>query len=55
MQAADEKLIIIELGSYGTWPYKQSGRSGFGLSNFMPTEHAHEHFDFIMQVDIKTI
>ena len=34
MQVADEKLII-----------NQSGRSGLGLSNFMQTKHAHEHFD----------
>ena len=34
MQVADEKLIINE-----------SGRSGLGLSNFMQTKHAHEHFD----------
>ena len=32
---------------------KQSGRSGLGLSNFMQTKPAHEHFDLILQVDIK--
>ena len=50
MQAADEKLIIKVLHGHN----KQSGRSGLGLSNFMQTKHAHEHFDLIMHVDIKT-
>ena len=50
MQAADEKLIINVLGSYMAIN-KQSGRSGLGLSNFMQTKHAHEHFDLIIHVD----
>ena len=45
MRAADEKLIINELGSYGC--NKQSSRSGLGQSNFMQTKHVHEHFDLI--------
>ena len=27
---------------------QQSGRLGLGLSNFMQTKHAHEHFDLII-------
>ena len=50
MRVADEKLIINELGGY----MKQSGRSGLGLSNFMQTKPAREHFDSIIHVDIKT-
>ena len=34
---------------------KQAGRSGLVLSNFMPTKHAHEHFDLIIQLDIKQV
>ena len=51
MRAADEKLIINELGYYGY--NKQSSRSGLGQSNFMQTKHVHEHFDLIIHVDIR--
>ena len=45
MWGADETLIINQLGPYMHGHNKQSGRSGLGLSNFMQTKHAHEHFD----------
>ena len=51
MWAADEKLV---LGIMVHGHNKQSGRSGLGLSNFMQTKHAHEHFDLTIHVDIKT-
>ena len=50
MRVADEKQRIGALHGHN----KQSGRSGLGLSNFMQTKHAHEHFDLIIHVDIKT-
>ena len=31
-----------------------TGRSYLGLINFLQTKHAHEHFDLIIHVDIKT-
>ena len=43
MQAADEKLIINTLGSY--MAIKAVRQVRLGLSNFMQTKHAHEHFD----------
>ena len=51
---ADEKLIINKLGPQLHSHNKQSGMTGLGLSNFMETKHANEHFDLIIHVDIKS-
>ena len=51
MQVADEKLMINALGSYMVISSQQVR---LGLSNFMQTKHAHEHFDLLRHVDIKT-
>ena len=53
MQADDEKLNNQRIGVLQCHN-KQSGRSGLGLSNFIQTKHAREHFDLLIHVDIKS-